>query len=209
MRNILDANVAAYTFWTLFIFLQIVANHNASFIFEEKIVRIKFINEYSFQWYQFIIVSFIDDFSRFFRFNNVVFHLRNFCKFFSMRMSQHNSSMKRQFRQIIDVKFKRRYYFYFEFSRFRIENDHQCCVKYKIFFHFFADSSRVSKSFKDFQTRFSWTMLITFIRKLIFFDVNTFNEAFSISKSSFDNFDEFEQRKLFFEKEILFFLFND
>jgi hypothetical protein len=52
-------------------------------------------------------------------------------------------------------------------------------------------------------------MLATFIRKLIFFNVNTFNEAFSISKSLFDNFDEFEQRKLFFRKEILFSLFND
>ncbi len=52
-------------------------------------------------------------------------------------------------------------------------------------------------------------MLITFIRELIFFDVNTFNETFSVSKSSFDNFDEFEQRKFFFRKEISFFLFND
>jgi hypothetical protein len=59
-------------------FLQIVTNHNTSFIFKEKIVRVRFINEYLFQWYQFIIVSFIDDFSRFFRFDNVVFHLRNF-----------------------------------------------------------------------------------------------------------------------------------
>ncbi len=52
-------------------------------------------------------------------------------------------------------------------------------------------------------------MLITFIRELIFFDVNTFNEAFSISKNSFDNFDEWEQRKLFFRKKKLFSLFND
>ncbi len=66
-----------------------------------------------------------------------------------------------------------------------------------------------AKSFENFQTRFSRTMLITFIRELISFDINTFNETFSISKSSFDNFDEFEQRKLFFRKEILFFLFND
>jgi hypothetical protein len=66
-----------------------------------------------------------------------------------------------------------------------------------------------AKSFEDFRTRFSWTMLTIFIRKLIFLDVNTFNEAFFVSKSSFDNFDEFEQRKLFFRKEMLFFLFND
>jgi hypothetical protein len=52
-------------------------------------------------------------------------------------------------------------------------------------------------------------MLATFIRKLISLDVNTFNETFSVSRSSFDNFDEFEQRKFFFRKKILFFLFND
>jgi hypothetical protein len=52
-------------------------------------------------------------------------------------------------------------------------------------------------------------MLTTFIRKSISFDVNKFNETFSISKISFDNFDEFEQKKLFFRKKMLFFLFND
>jgi hypothetical protein len=66
-----------------------------------------------------------------------------------------------------------------------------------------------AKSFEDFWTRCFETMLITFIRKLIFFDVNMFNETFSISKNSFDNFDEFEQRKLFFREEILFSLFNN
>jgi hypothetical protein len=52
-------------------------------------------------------------------------------------------------------------------------------------------------------------MLISFIRELISFDVNTLNEAFFVSKSSFDNFDEYEQRELFFRKEMLFSLFND
>jgi hypothetical protein len=79
----------------------------------------------------------------------------------------------------------------------------------KIFFIFSLIQIVFAKSFEDFRIRFSWTMLITFIRELIFFDVNTFNEAFSISKSSFDNFNEFEQRKFFFSKEILFSLFND
>jgi hypothetical protein len=79
----------------------------------------------------------------------------------------------------------------------------------RIFFIFSLIQVVFAKSFEDFRTRFSWTMLATFIRKLIFFDVNTFSEAFSISKSSFDSFDEFEQRKLFFRKEILFSLFND
>jgi hypothetical protein len=32
-----------------------------------------------------------------------------------MRMSQHNSLMQKRFRQITDVKFKRRCRFYFEF----------------------------------------------------------------------------------------------
>jgi hypothetical protein len=89
-------------------FLQIVTNDNTSFILEKKIVRVRFINEYSFQWYQLIIVSFIDDFSRLFRLNSVVFHLRSFYKFLSIRMSQHSSSMKRRLRQIVDVKFRRR-----------------------------------------------------------------------------------------------------
>jgi hypothetical protein len=79
----------------------------------------------------------------------------------------------------------------------------------KIFFIFSLIQVVFAKSFEDFRTRFFWTMLITFIRKLIFFDVNTFSEAFLISRSSFDNFNEFEQRKLFFRKEILFSLFND
>jgi hypothetical protein len=79
----------------------------------------------------------------------------------------------------------------------------------RIFFIFSLIQIVFAKSFEDFRIRFFWTMLITFIRKLIFLDVNTFNEAFSISKSSFDNFDEWEQRKLFFRKEKLFSLFND
>jgi hypothetical protein len=79
----------------------------------------------------------------------------------------------------------------------------------KIFFIFSLIQVVFAKSFEDFRTHFSWTMLITFIRKLISFDINTFNEAFSISKSSFDNFDEFEQRKFFFRKILLFSLFNN
>jgi hypothetical protein len=66
-----------------------------------------------------------------------------------------------------------------------------------------------AKSFENFRIFFSWTMLTSFIRKLIFFDVNTFNEAFSISRNSFDNFDEYEQKEFFFRKKMLFSLFND
>jgi hypothetical protein len=135
-------------------FLQIVTNHNTSFILEEKIVRVRFINEYLFQWYQFIIVSFMNNFSSLFCLNNVVFHLRNFQKFFIMRMSQHNSSMQRRFRQIVDVKFKRRCRFYFEFWRLRIKNDHHYCVKYEDSRHFFVDSSRVCKNSREFSNSF-------------------------------------------------------
>jgi hypothetical protein len=126
-----------------------------------------------------------------------------------MWMSQHSFLMKKRFRQIIDVKFKRRCRFYFEFCRFRIENDHQCYVKYENFLYFLVNSNRVRKIFRRFSNSLFWTMLITFIRKLIFLDVNTFNKAFSVFKNSFDKFDKLEQRKLFFRKEKLFSLFNN
>jgi hypothetical protein len=184
-------------------FLQIVTNHNASFILEEKVVEIRFINEYSFQWYQLIIVSFVDNFSNSFRFNNVVFHLRNFQKSFSMRMSQHNSSMQRWFRQIVDVKFRRRCRLYYEFWRFRIEDDHHCCVKYENSRYFFACSSRVRKIFRKSSNSF-FLDDVDFLRKLIFFEINTFKSAFSVSKRSFDKFVEWEQRKLFFRKKNYF-----
>ncbi len=79
----------------------------------------------------------------------------------------------------------------------------------KIFFIFSFIQVAFAKSLKSFRTLFSWTMLTSFIRKLISLDVNMFNETFSISKNSFDNFDEFEQKEVFFEEENLFFLFND
>jgi hypothetical protein len=119
-------------------------------------------------------------------------------------MSQHSSSMKKRFRQIVDVKFKRRCRFYFEFCRFRIEDDHQCCVKYENFFIFSLIQIVFAKSFKDFRTRLFLTMLISSMRKFIFLVINTFKNAFSISKSSFDNFDEWKQRKLFFQKKNYF-----
>jgi hypothetical protein len=79
----------------------------------------------------------------------------------------------------------------------------------KIFFIFSLIQVVFVKFFENFETRFFWTMLITFIRKLIFFDVNTFNEIFFVFKNSFDNFDKWKQRKLFFWKKKLFSLFND
>jgi hypothetical protein len=79
----------------------------------------------------------------------------------------------------------------------------------RIFFIFSLIQVMFAKSFEDFWTRFSLTMLITFIRKLIFFDVNTFSKTFFVFESSFNNFDEWKQRKLFFRKEKLFSLFND
>jgi hypothetical protein len=47
------------------------------------------------------------------------------------------------------------------------------------------------------------------MRKFISFEINTFKNVFSISKRSFDKFDEWKQRKLFFQKRNLFSLFND
>jgi hypothetical protein len=79
----------------------------------------------------------------------------------------------------------------------------------RIFFIFSLIQVVFAKSFENFRIRFSRTMLTTFIRELIFLDVNTFNETFSISKNSFDNFDEFEERKLFFREKTFIFLFND
>jgi hypothetical protein len=79
----------------------------------------------------------------------------------------------------------------------------------KILFIFSLIQVMFAKSFENFRTRFSWTMLTTFIRELISFDVNTFDETFFVSKSSFDNFDKFEQKEFFFRKRMLFSLFND
>jgi hypothetical protein len=74
----------------------------------------------------------------------------------------------------------------------------------KIFFIFFLIQIVFAKSFEDFRTFFSLTMLISSMQKLIFLEINTFKNAFSISKSSFDNFDEWKQRKLFFQKKNYF-----
>jgi hypothetical protein len=52
-------------------------------------------------------------------------------------------------------------------------------------------------------------MLISSMRELISFEISTFKNAFSISRRSFDKFDEWKQRRLFFRKKKLFSLFND
>ncbi len=66
-----------------------------------------------------------------------------------------------------------------------------------------------ANSFENLRILFFLTMLISLMRKLIFFEINTFKTAFSISKRSFDKFDEWEEKKLFFRKKKLFSLFND
>jgi hypothetical protein len=66
-----------------------------------------------------------------------------------------------------------------------------------------------SKSFEDLRTFFFLTMLISSMRELIFFEIKTFKNVFSISRRSFDKFDEWKQKNLFFRKEKLFSLFND
>jgi hypothetical protein len=190
-------------------FLQIITNHNMSFILEEKIVRVKFINDYSFQWYQFIIVSFIDDFSRSFRLHNVVFHLRNFQKFFSMRMSQHNSSMQKWLRQIADENLDDDVVFITNFDVFVLKTIIIVVWNTRIFIIFSLVQVVFAKSFEDFRTFFFLTMLISIMRKLISFEINTFKNAFFVLKRSFDKFDKWEQRKLFFREKKLFFLFND
>jgi hypothetical protein len=66
-----------------------------------------------------------------------------------------------------------------------------------------------AKSFENLRTRFFLTMLISLMRKLIFLEISTFKNAFFVSRRSFDKFNEWEQRKLFFRKEKLFSLFNN
>jgi hypothetical protein len=126
-----------------------------------------------------------------------------------MRMSQHNFLMNERFWQIINVKFKRWCRFYFEFYRFRIKDDHQCCVKYEDFLHFLADSNRVRKIFR----RFSNSLFLN--------DVNYIYSRIDIFRCqhvqwSIFNFEKFIRwlrsiwtKKIFFRKEILFSLFND
>jgi hypothetical protein len=116
--------------------------------------------------------------------------------------------MQKRFRQIANVKFKRWCHFILNFDVFVLKTIIIVMWNTKILVIFSLIQIVFAKSFESFRTHFSWTMLATFIRKLIFLDVNTFNEAFSISKNSFDNFDEFEQKKLFFRKKCYFF-FND
>jgi hypothetical protein len=151
-------------------------------------------------------VSFVDNFSNSFRFNNVVFHFNNFQKFLSMRMLQHNSLMQKWFRQIIDVKFKRRCRFYYEFWRFRIENDHHCCMKYENSLYFFVCSSRVRKIFRRFSNFFLFDNVDFIKRELIFFEINTFKNAFFVSKRLFDKIDEWKKKIILSKRKIIFFV---
>jgi hypothetical protein len=66
-----------------------------------------------------------------------------------------------------------------------------------------------AKSFENLRILFFLTMLISSMRELIFLEISTFKNAFSVSRRSFDKFDEWKQRKLFFRKKKLFLLFND
>jgi hypothetical protein len=61
-----------------------------------------------------------------------------------------------------------------------------------------------AKSFEDLRIRFFLTMLISSMRKFIFLEINTFNDVFLVSRSSFDNFDEWKQKKLFFREKNYF-----
>jgi hypothetical protein len=74
----------------------------------------------------------------------------------------------------------------------------------KIFFIFSLIQIMFAKSFENLRTRFSLTMLISSMRKFIFFEINTFKNVFSISRNLFDNFDEWKQKKLFLWKKKYF-----
>ncbi len=189
--------------------MQIVTNHNTSFIFEEKIVQVRFINKYSFQWYQFIIVSFIDDFSCSFCLNNVVLICATFKNSSACECRNIIFQCKDDFDKLLMWNLNDEIVFIMNFDVLILKMIIIAVWNTKIFYIFSLIHIVFAKSFEDFRTRFSWTMLITFIRKLIFFDINTFNEVFFVFKSLFDNFNEREQRKLFFRKEKLFSLFND
>ncbi len=82
-------------------------------------------------------------------------------------------------------------------------------MKYENSLYFSLIQIVFAKSFEDFRILFFLTMLISSMRELIFLEINTFKSAFSISKRSFDKFDEWKQRKLFFRKKKLFSFFND
>jgi hypothetical protein len=62
--------------------------------------------------------------------------------------------MQKWFLQIVNMKFKRRCHFYFQFWHFRIKDDYHYCVKYEDSRHFFVDSSSVIKIFREFSNSF-------------------------------------------------------
>jgi hypothetical protein len=190
-------------------FLQIVTNHNTSFILEEKIVRVRLISEYSFQWYQLIIVSLIDDLSRLSCLNNVVFHFAAFKRSSVCECRNITLQWRSDFDKLLMWNLNDDVVFISNSDAFVLKTIIIAVWNTRILVIFSLIQVVFAKSFENFRTRFSWTMLTTFIRELIFLDVNTFSEAFSVSKSSFDNFDEFKQKELFFRKEMLFSLFND
>jgi hypothetical protein len=61
-----------------------------------------------------------------------------------------------------------------------------------------------AKSFEDFQIIFFLTMLISSMRKLIFFEINTFKNVFSISRRSFNSSINENKENYFFEKKNYF-----
>ncbi len=117
--------------------------------------------------------------------------------------------MQKRFRQITDVKFERRDRLYYEFWRFNIKNDHHCYMKYEDSLYFFVCSDRVRKIFRRSSNSFFFDDVDLINAKAYIFRNQHVQKCIFSSRSSFDNFDEWEQRKLFFWKKILFSLFND
>jgi hypothetical protein len=62
-----------------------------------------------------------------------------------------------------------------------------------------------AKSFENLRTFFFLTMLILSMRELIFLEINTFKNAFSVSRRSFNNLMNEINENYFFEKKNYFF----
>ncbi len=190
-------------------FLHIVTNHNANFIFEEKVVEIKLINEYSFQWYQFIIVFFSTIFQILFVSITSYFIYAAFKNFSTCECRNIDFQCRNDFDKLLMWNLNDDVVFITNFDVFVLKTIIIVVWNTKILCIFSFVQIVFAKSFENLRILFFLIMLISSMRKLIFLEINIFENAFSISKKSFDKFYEWEQRKLFFRKKKLFSLFND
>jgi hypothetical protein len=190
-------------------FLQIVTNHNANFIFKEKVVEIKLINEYSFQRYQFIIVFLSTIFQILFVSITSYFICAIFKNFLACECRNIIFQCRNNFDKLLMWNLNDDVFFITNFDIFVLKTIIIVVWNTKILYIFSFVQVVFAKSFEDFRTFFFLTMLISSMRKLIFLEISTFKNAFSISRRSFAKFDVWKQRKLFFREKKLFSLFND